>query len=97
MGKKMKIEGNKKREKLKLFGSSADFGTTLKGSRIEIFSNSEVIVEGCLGVYEYNDNYLKLRLMDGALVIIGETFDIISFGDKTIVVKGKISSLEFCV
>ena len=96
MGKKLKIESSKKREKLKLF-STTEFSSALEGSRIEMFSNNEAIIEGCLGVYEYNENYLKLRISSGVLVIVGEEFNIVSFGDKTIVVKGKISSLEFCV
>jgi hypothetical protein len=31
------------------------------------------------------------------LVLVGEDFDIISFEDKTIAIKGKITSLEFAV
>ena len=82
MGKKLKIESSKKREKLKLF-STTEFSSALEGSRIEMFSNNEAIIEGCLGVYEYNENYLKLRISSGVLVIVGEEFNIVSFGDKT--------------
>ncbi len=99
MGKKLKIEKTKKREKLNIFGGSGDGfeKALLTGSRIELFSNTQIVIEGCLGVFEYNDNYLKLRLSTGALVLIGEGFDIVSFEEKTIFIKGKISSLEFAV
>ena len=50
-----------------------------------------------MGVYEYNDTYLKLRLSKGALVLCGERFDIVTYEEKTITVKGKINSLEFCL
>ena len=98
MSKKMKIEKGKKREKLNLFGSEKVFDTdVLRGAHTEIFSNSRIVIEGCLGVYEYNDTYLKLRLSKGALILNGEAFDILTFEDKTITVKGKINSLEFCL
>ncbi len=97
MGKKLKIEKNKKKEKWNLFGTDASplESALLTGPRIELFSNNRAIVEGCLSVYEYNDNYLKLKTTSGAVILVGEAFDIVSFGDKTITVKGKISSLEF--
>lgn len=99
MSKKLKIEKGNKKEKFRLFrGFGGEFEKALlNGSRIELFSNTQIIVEGCLGVIEYNDNYLKLRLSQGALVLMGDNFDIVSFEEKTIFVKGKISSLEFAV
>ena len=69
----------------------------IKGPHIELFYNNRAVVEGCIGVYEYNDTYLKLRLSKGALILNGEAFDILTFEDKTITVKGKINSLEFCL
>ena len=93
----MKIEKSKKREKLNLFGSEKVFDTDiLKGSHTEIFSNSRIVIEGCLGVYEYNDCYLKLKLTKGALIVSGRDFDISTFEMGTITVNGKITSLEFC-
>ncbi len=99
MAKKLKIEKSNKKEKWNIFKTSVGEleKTILSGPRIEIFSNNQMILEGCLGIYEYNENYLKLRLSQGALVLEGENFDIVSFEEKTIVIKGKFSSLEFCV
>ncbi|MBR6532942.1 MAG: YabP/YqfC family sporulation protein [Clostridia bacterium] len=98
MAKKLKIDTNKKKEKWNIFGSGEGISKALlTGPRMEFFSNNQMILEGCLGIYEYNDNYLKLRLSHGALVLVGEDFDIVSFEEKTITVRGKFSSLEFCV
>ncbi len=98
MAKRIKLEKSKKKEKWNLFGSEEQLLDTeiLKGAHIEIFSSGRLVIEGCLGVYEYNENYLKLRLSKGALVVCGTGFDISSFEGKTITVKGKISTLEFC-
>ena len=98
MAKKLKLETGKKKEKWNLFTSGEKMlGTELlKGAHTEIFGSSRIVVEGCLGVYEYNENYLKLRLKKGALVLCGCDFDISSFEEQTITVNGKIATLEFC-
>ena len=97
MAKKIKIEKGKKREKLNLFGSEKVFsGDIMNGAHTEIFSNCRIVIEGCLGVYEYNDCYLKLKLTKGALIVSGRDFDISTFEMGTITVNGKITSLEFC-
>lgn len=99
MGKKLKIERSEKSTKWNLFkmDSVALDNDLIKGPHIELFYNNRAVVEGCIGVYEYNDTYLKLRLSKGALILNGEAFDILTFEDKTITVKGKINSLEFCL
>ena len=66
-------------------------------SRIELFSNKELILEGCLGVLQFNDNYLKLSLKGGSLILYGRNFDISGFSQKTITVRGFIESIEFCL
>lgn len=98
MAKKIKLETKSKKEKWNLFSGGEGFAnTTFAGPRIELFSNRQFILEGCTGILEYNDNYLKLRFSSGAVVLEGKSFDIASFEDKTIVVKGELATLEFCV
>lgn len=97
MAKRLKIESSKKKEKWKIFSVTDGIGKDfLNGPQIEMFGNKRIIIEGCLGVYEYNQNYLKLRLKYGALILCGNDFDISSFEETTITVGGKISTLEFC-
>ena len=50
-----------------------------------------------MGVFEYRDTYLKLKLNKGAVIICGSGFDITYFENRLITVKGKISSVEFSV
>ena len=99
MGKKLKIERLQKSTKWNLFkiDSAILDNDLIEGPHIELFYNNQAVIEGCIGVYEYNDTYLKLRLSNGALILSGEAFDILTFEDKTITVKGKINSLEFCL
>ena len=88
MSKKFKFKSEKPREKWRIFGC---------GDEIELFGNREITVEGCVGVLEYSDTYLKLRLPRGALILCGGSFDIVTFEGTAITVRGSISSLEFCV
>ncbi len=98
MSKKLKIEKSKKREKWNLIGSDKFLDEDLTSSyHIEIFGQEKIIIDGCEGVYEYNSDYLKLRLKKGALIICGNNFDILTFENRVITVRGKIFSVEFSV
>lgn len=69
----------------------------IRGAHIELFSNREITVEGCTGVLEYSNDYIKLNLGKGALILCGQSLDVLFFENDTITVRGKISSIEFCI
>ena len=99
MSKKFKFKSEKPKEKWRIF-SCSDIGEEARrvgSAHIELFGNREITVEGCMGVFEYRDTYLKLKLPKGALILCGTCFDITAFEGTTITVKGNLSSLEFCV
>lgn len=97
MAKKLKIEKSKKRLKWNLMPKNDLIeGDILSSCHIEIFGNNKIEIDGCAGVYEYTNDYIKLRLKTGALLICGTDFDIITFENKSITVKGNIKSVEFC-
>lgn len=99
MSKKFKFKSEKPREKWSIF-TCADIGAEARragGAHIELFGNREMTVEGCAGVFEYSDTYLRLKLPRGSLILCGSGFDIAAFEGTTITVRGKVSSLEFCV
>lgn len=97
VGKKIKIEKEKKKEKWHLFGMENISEEYIKGPHIEILGNKKITIDGCYGVFEYKDTYLKLRLQRGSLILCGEGFDIVFFENSLMTVKGKITSVEFCV
>ncbi len=90
-------KGEKKKQRWNLKVGAMENAQKILGSRIEMFSNREISIEGCEGVLEYNDCYLKLNLNKGALIIFGTGLDISAFEGRSITVSGKISSIEFCV
>ena len=104
MSKKFKIPTNHKKPHLNLFSLDGEEGKTAAynsgsgvRSHIELFSNREIIIEGCRGVDEYREDYIKLKLIKGSITLCGSEFCIKSFENSSIVVNGNISSLEFCV
>lgn len=88
-----------KKDKLNLFKYKEDFNASnnMAGPHIEMFSNKEVFVDGCGGILEYNDVYVKIRIKKGMIIISGTNIDIPVFEGKTITIKGTIDSIEFCV
>ena len=97
MSKKLKIEKTGKRQKMNLSGKEETYGVNFSGPHTEIFGNTRINIDGCFGVAEYRDTYIKLRLHKGTLILCGNGFDIIFYENKLITVRGKISSVEFCM
>lgn len=95
MAEKYKFISKKKKERISLIGNVNNTG--IKSPRIEIFSNKEIIIDGCNGVCEYGNDYLRLSIGKGAVILNGSDFDILFFENDLITVKGNISSIEFCV
>ena len=98
MGRKLKIEKTKKKNSWNLFKTADEFISekSINSSHTEIFGNNKIITDGCLGVFEYKDTYLKLKLRKGNLIICGNGFEITHYENHSITVKGEISSVEFC-
>lgn len=98
MSKKYKIEKNSKKSKWNLSASDKPQSPNfLSTSRIEMIGNNILTLEGCHGVIEYTDAYIKLRLSKGYLILCGNMLDITIFENKLISIKGSFSSVEFCV
>ncbi len=98
MAKKLRIEKKKRKDKwniLKHTDGIVDH-SIIGSTHIEIFGNNQISIDGCMGVFEYRDTYLKLKLQKGSVILCGTDFDITYFENRLITVKGKISSVEFC-
>ena len=95
MAKKIKTPKAKNKWRLLRLNEEANDSEMLGTAHIEIFGNGKISIEGCLGVYEYKDTYLKLRLIKGSLILCGTGFNITYFENRTIYIKGKISDVEF--
>ncbi len=99
MAKKFTFPSEKPKEKWQIFRhlDGAMEAGGFSGPHFELFGNRELLLEGCLGVFEYSDTYLKLRISHGSVIICGKGFDIVLFEDALIRIKGEFSSIEFCI
>lgn len=63
----------------------------------EIFLNKKLIIEGCQSIADYQNDYIKLKVKKGFLNIVGNNFLITEFDNEKIIIKGIITSVEFCL
>lgn len=66
----------------------------VKGN-IELFGNKQIIVDGCKGVIDYNEDFLKLDLGKIVLKVTGYNLVIDSYIYEQVDLKGEIVSVEF--
>ncbi|MBO4693633.1 MAG: YabP/YqfC family sporulation protein [Clostridia bacterium] len=93
---KFKFKTNSQKKKLNIFrfNGVTDTGRNLSAPRIEIISNREFSLDGCLGIIEYNDVYVRVKVPRGEITVMGVSLDIPIFDGPIITVKGKIHSVE---
>lgn len=70
---------------------------TSADSRVELLSNKEATIEGCKGIMDYERNYIKLNIGSGTVAFFGKDLYAYSYSGDTVILRGKISSLEFCM
>ena len=83
MGDKVKLKKKKSKWKLGGFSEDETARENIGSARIEICGNTRITVDGCLGVYEYRDTYLRLRLTKGTVILCGIGFNIVFFENVT--------------
>ena len=98
MSKKIRLGKRQIKNKINLFGKTVDFPLEAlgKGANITLLGNKEVVVDGCYGIIEYSDCFIKLSIGNQVIVLSGCDLDIFDYTDCSITIKGFIKSLEFC-
>ncbi|MBQ2604637.1 MAG: YabP/YqfC family sporulation protein [Acutalibacteraceae bacterium] len=62
---------------------------------IQLFGDKQITVDGCKGVDEYSDLYIKIKTNEGLLTVGGRYLNIKLLTVTSIIVEGKILSVEF--
>lgn len=65
-------------------------------AHMEISGNREVILEGCKGVLEYSDCVIAMNTGKLTVKLCGCDMTIISMQGSQAIIKGVITSIEFC-
>jgi len=66
-----------------------------KHSYIQMTDNKELIIDRCERVAAYDENIIKLDLLNNTLVIIGTEMTMRNFSTDGVIIKGNIHSIEF--
>ncbi len=63
--------------------------------RIEFRGNSDVVIEGCKGLVEYEEASIKLNLGKIVVHFMGAGLEISSFFEEQAILKGTVAAVEF--
>lgn len=66
-----------------------------KPIRIELNSNIEAVIEGGTGVVEYDDFLIRISTKTFEIRITGQSLELECLNNDNIIVKGKISGVEY--
>jgi sporulation protein YqfC len=72
-----------------------NFVNYTKQPHLEIFSNSQCIVDGLKGIVEYSRDKIKINLGKSLVTFWGDGLYINSFSPDGAIVEGNIISMEF--
>jgi len=66
-----------------------------KHSYIQMTDNKEVLVDRCEKIITYDENIIKLKLINNNLTITGAEMKMQNFSMAGVIISGKINSIEF--
>jgi hypothetical protein len=66
-----------------------------KHSYIQITDNSELVIDRCEKVIAYDEDIIRLELINNTLSIVGIGMIMRNFSTDGVIIKGKIHSMEF--
>jgi sporulation protein YqfC len=67
----------------------------LKQCHIQLEGNSELILDGCKGIMEYETDRIKICTDTVAVTVTGDSLTIRTFALEQIIISGKILSVDF--
>ncbi len=63
-------------------------------SYVSMFGTKEVLIENVRSVYECNEIMVRVKAGRNSITVWGENLKIISYNSNTVLIDGKISSVE---
>lgn len=70
-------------------------GVLTTAPRMELTGNSRLLIEGCLGIAEYDEGCICLQTALGVVRLIGQSLCMHRLNPVCAVITGQIVSLEF--
>lgn len=66
-----------------------------KQSHIVVSGREELLVDQAVGILEYSEDCVRIRLKQGVLQVLGETLRIDVYTEKNIVICGRLQTISF--
>ncbi|MCL2018295.1 MAG: YabP/YqfC family sporulation protein [Oscillospiraceae bacterium] len=66
-----------------------------KHSYIQMIDNTELVIDRCERITAYDENVIKLEMLNNTLTITGSGLLMQNFSIDGVIIKGKIHSAEF--
>lgn len=64
-------------------------------TKLEMLGNRELIIDGCKGIVDYGENYIKLNTGTVMTGVCGDGLLIKSFDNEIAVISGEITEISF--
>lgn len=86
-----------KKERRSLFGALLELPqiSITQMSQIELMSNREALVDGCKGVLEYNEEFIRLSLSGMTVRFNGRNLQLRGMSEEGVSITGFLQSIEF--
>lgn len=98
MSKKIRLSRLVSKEAIRQIGSLSELPPIdYNAARIELNSNREATIDGCRGIIEYYDTMIILNIGRGTVQFNGSGLSIVSFDSEVAVLRGQITSVEYCL
>ena len=66
-----------------------------EGVKLELYSNTRAVVEGCTGILSYNDEAVKIKASKMNLCFTGRSLRISCLDKESLIVEGFIMSVQY--
>lgn len=70
-------------------------GVLTAGTRMELFGNRRVLIEGCKGIVKYDEDCVQLRIAEGVIRFLGCELSMTSLHPSCAVIIGRMTAIEF--
>lgn len=67
----------------------------ISDTRIEIFGQKRIVIEGCYGIKEYSEDIIQVNLPKCTVIIMGSRLEISILTGRSITLDGNIISIQF--
>lgn len=67
----------------------------VESSRIILQSNREAVVEGCLGIVQYTEEFIQLQMKKMQVKFYGRNLSINCFNTENVLITGEFQRIEY--